>query len=353
MKIMLVGRNAQIGGGSTFRYNIGRGLKGRGHQVAIAAFGGPMVRRYREAGLSFHWSPPFPICAPILANAIKSEGSELIHASNTTAGDVALAAARKLGLPLVVSLHNTIAKHESEHECLKVARRIIVFDSGAAASAAQFTDQFDPAKIVQAPRPVEQHALDDSAVSPVRVAYVGRLSSRKGKVAQDLIRGFSAFAKGRTGAELTIIGDGSKKGEVTETARAASSECGATIRVVGQLVDPAPALRNCGIVVGAGYAALEAVMQGRAVIGAGFNGYGIVDSDNALDAVQCNFGDTIRRWDMTPENFQAALTQLADAWESTVDRERFWRLDRLVGPIHSLEAVAARLEAIYLEALQA
>ena len=71
MRIMLVGRNAQIGGGSTFRYNIGRGLAGRGHHVAIAAFGGPMVRRYREAGLHFHWSPPFPICAPILANAIK------------------------------------------------------------------------------------------------------------------------------------------------------------------------------------------------------------------------------------------------------------------------------------------
>ena len=353
MNILLVGRNAQVGGGSTFRLNIGRGLLARGHRVSVAALGGPMVSRYREAGLGYYWAPAVSICRPLLERAARESGADLIHASNTSAGDVALAVARKLGLPLIVSLHNTIADHEARHECLKEARRIIVFDSGAAASAAQFTQEFDPAKIIVASRPVERRALNEAAVSPLRVAYVGRLSSRKGRVALDLIEAFERFLAGAPAASLTIIGDGSLLAEVRARARNASEATGATVEAVGRLLDPGPALRSAGVVVGAGYAALEAVMQGRAVLGAGFNGYGVVDAENALDAVQSNFGDTIKRWEMTPDNFHIALCALRDAWEEPAHRDRFWRLDRVVAPLHSIEAVAERLEGIYQEALAA
>src|SRR4051812_33716593 len=117
MKIMLVGRNAQIGGGSTFRFNIGRGLVARGHQVGVSALGGPMVQRYREAGLRFHWTPPFAACSALLAGAIRRDHAQIVHASNTTAGDLALLACRRTGVPLVVSLHNTISTEESRHAC--------------------------------------------------------------------------------------------------------------------------------------------------------------------------------------------------------------------------------------------
>lgn len=351
MRIVLEGRNAQIGGGSTFRLNIGRGLIERGHQVAIAAAGGPMVQRYRKAGIHYYWVPAFEICAPLLTRAIRREQADLIHASNTSAGDVALLASRKAGVPLVVSLHNTIAVHESKHLCLKEARRIIVFDSGAAKSAGQFTQEFDTAKIVQVPRPVEHRPIRQEAVSPLDVVYVARLSSRKGKVAMSLIEGFGEFAKNHPGARLRILGDGSRKADVARLAEQVAAAAKCEINVTGQVLDPGALLGGTGVLVGAGYAALEAVMQGRAVIGAGFNGYGLVREGNLFDAVDCNFGDTVHRWEMTPENFLEALRTLERAWANSETRAEFWGLDRIAEPVHGIPAVAARLEQIYQGAL--
>jgi glycosyltransferase involved in cell wall biosynthesis len=351
MRIMLVGRNAQIGGGSTFRLNIGRGLISRGHEVALAAMGGPMVARYREAGIRYHWVPPFPIFTARLAAAIRSEGVNLVHASNTTAGDLALMACRRAGVPLVVSLHNTIADHESRHPCLKEARRIIVFDAGAAASAGKFTQEFDTEKIVRAPRPVEHCPADQREISPLHLVYVARLSSRKGKVALSLLEAFASLARESAGARLTILGDGSMRKAVAERAAQVSAATRCPVEVRGQVVDPLPVMRTAGVVIGAGYAALEAVMQGRAVIGAGFNGFGLVTASNVLDALDCNFGDTVHRWNMTPENFLAALRTARDAWKTPSTRMDLWELDRIVAPRHGIPAVAARLEQIYAEAI--
>ncbi len=346
---MLVGRNAQIGGGSTFRLNIGRGLQERGHQVAIAASGGPMVERYRKAGLAFHWVPAFEFCAPLLLRAMNHERTELIHASNTTAGDVALIASQKSGVPLVVSLHNTIADHEARHVCLKEARRILVFDSGAAQSAGKFTQEFDTSKILQLPRPVEHRPIRQEDVTPLDVVYVARLSSRKGKVAMSLIEAFGEFARENSGARLRILGGGSRKAEVTRLANEVAAASGCEINVTGPVLDPGALLGSTGVLVGAGYAALEAVMQGRAVVGAGFNGYGMVTEENLFDAINCNFGDTVHRWDMTSENFLQALRTLNTAWSDPATRSRYWGLDRIAAPQHGIAAVAARLEAVYQE----
>ena len=43
MRILFVGRNAKIGGGTTFRLNIARGLRQRGHEVWLAAQPGEVL----------------------------------------------------------------------------------------------------------------------------------------------------------------------------------------------------------------------------------------------------------------------------------------------------------------------
>jgi len=347
---MLVGRNAQVGGGSTFRLNVGSALRERGNQVSIAALGGPMVARYRGAGLRWHWVPPHPLCAGLLVRALRADGVDVVHASNTTAGDAALAGAERLGLPLVVSLHNTITGRESRHVCLKRARRIVVFDAGAEASARAFEAEFDPGKITRIPRPVAHAPADPAAIAPDRIVYISRLSRRKGRVALSFLEAFAMFARGNRAASLVVLGDGSMRREVAAAAARVARDAGVRVEVRGQMVDPAPAVAPAGVVVGAGYAALEALMQGRAVIGAGFHGYGAVTGENLLDAVQCNFGDSAARWESTPENFLEALRRLQAAWEGE-ERSRYWGLDRTLAPLHSAPAVAARLEAIYREAL--
>lgn len=353
MRIFYVGRNASIGGGSTFRLNIGRGLRARGHHVAISALGGPMVRRYQEAGLRFHSIPPFRVCAGLLARAISAERAELVHASNTTAGDTALLASRRAGLPLVVSLHNTISPTESRHECLKQADQILVFDSGAEASARSYHQEFDPGKILRLPRPVEHRPADAARISPLHVSYVARLSSRKGRVALALVNAFETFARENPGARLTIVGDGSMHREVARRSAEVARNSGGTVDVRGRSLDPGAVLQSTGILVGAGYAALEAVMQGRAVIGAGFKGFGALSGENVLEAVEANFGDTVGVDidDITPEWFLEALRRLRAAWEQPETRALYWGLDRVLAPIHSIDHVAGRLEAIYAEVL--
>lgn len=350
MRIMLVGRNAQIGGGSTFRLNIGTGLVARGHSVGIAALGGPMVSRYQKAGIHFHWMPPLSLGSVMLARVLKRNRIDLVHASNTTAGDVALAACQRAGVPLVVSLHNTIADHESRHPCLKEARRIIVFDDGAASSAGKFTQEFDTSKIVRLPRPVPHQVAAGEELSPLECVYVARLSSRKGKVALSLLEGFSRFAADNPEARLTILGGGSMRRDVERRAEELKAQHGTRILVHGPAPDPRPLLRKAGVVIGAGYAALEAVMQGRAVIGAGFHGYGLVTEQNVFEAIDCNFGDTAHRWDMTPENFHTALRTLRAAWATPSTRAELWGLDRMVAEKHGVPAVVSRLEEIYAEA---
>ncbi|MBI3909335.1 MAG: glycosyltransferase family 4 protein [Armatimonadetes bacterium] len=349
MRILYVGRNAKIGGGSTFRLNIGRGMLARGHDVAIAALGGPMVARYQKAGIRYHWIPPFTICSGMLARAIRRHKVELVHASNTTAGDLALRGCQSAGVPFVVSLHNTITRREAQHPCLKEARQIIVFDTGAAASAGKFTHEFNTSKIVRVPRPVEHRSVDPDKISPLHVAYVARLSSRKGKVALSVIEAFGGFAREHPGARLTILGDGSMRNEVIQHAARVVRDADCEIQVRGPVIDPHVMLETAGVLIGAGYAALEAVMQGRAVIGAGFKGYGVVTEANVLDAIECNFGDTVGRWEMSPANFREALGDVASGWGTPETRTRFWALDRIVAPIHGIDGVAARLEEIYRE----
>jgi glycosyltransferase involved in cell wall biosynthesis len=352
VNILLVGRNAQIGGGSTFRLNIGGGLRRRGHRVAVAAMPGPMVARYREAGLDFLWTVPGAAGAWLLARALRAREIDLVHASNTTAGDQALAACRAAGVPLVVSLHNTIADHEARHECLKAARKLIVFDAGAEASAAAFTHEFDTAKLVRLPRPVPHAPLGEDQLEPGSVAYVGRLSSRKGRVALALLEGFAQVASTHAGWKLVVIGDGSLRAAVCRRAKELS-RAGVQVECIGPALDPRPLLGGCGVVVGAGYAALEAVMQGRAVIGAGFHGFGPVHAANLTGALAANFGDTRGAWEMSPAGFAAALQTVRSAWTTPSMRGEFWGLDRLAAPVHAVDAVVPALERVYRQVLGA
>jgi hypothetical protein len=111
------------------------------------------------------------------------------------------------------------------------------------------------------------------------------------------------------------------------------------------------------LLVGASYAALEAIMRGVAVIGAGFWGYGPISDGNLFDAMKTNFGDSGGEWQMTPANFLTELRRLHSVWargaRSPELRQRHWRLDRLIADVHGIEVVAARIETIYEEVLRA
>jgi glycosyltransferase involved in cell wall biosynthesis len=356
MNILYVGRNAKIGGGTTFRFNIARGLMARGHRVWVACRPGEVLPRYREEGIGYVWTPPALLSAPFLLRAIRRHGIDLVHASNTTPGDAAARACARARLPLVLSIHGLLHRNDRHHACLGAAAKILTFEEAAVRRLEKHRGYVDTSKVTLLRRPIEHRPCWPAEGQEFRVAYVGRLSRRKGQHAIALTDAIRSFIREVPRARLDILGAGTMLPEVRKSAAELNLAAGREIARAHKAVpDPAPTVGNAHVVVGASYAVLEAMMQGAAVIGAGFWGYGPVDATNLFEAMKTNFGDSGGDWPMTPENFLAALRELRTAWESrsTEARERYWRLDRLLAPIHSVPVVAAAIEGIYREVVQA
>src|SRR5207247_461465 len=119
------------------------------------------------------------------------------------------------------------------------------------------------------------------------------------------------------------------------------------IHVTGPLLDPWPVLRGAALVIGGGYAALEGLMHGKMVLGAGFRGFGVVTAENVRQADGSNFGDSAGEWKPTPEALLAALQELHAGFSDLSQREHYCHLDRIVGAEHSTECIAGRLDRIY------
>lgn len=353
MRILYVGRSAKIGGGSTFRYNIGRGLRSRGHEVWVASQPGEMVPRFRQAGVPFVWTPPAPWGGPWIEWAIRTHRIELVHASNATPGRAAEWACLRTGTPLVMSVHGLLGKKDHTATCLQRARRILTFEEVAVERLARHRELFDPGKILLLRRPIERRPHRPGETGPFRIVGVGRMSKRKGRNALNLIEAFRRFRGTVPEATLDVLGDGSILREV----RRAAAECNLatgteSVRVHGAVPDPAPLVAGAHVLFGASYCALEAIMQGIAVVGAGFWGYGIISDENLREAMSWNFGDVGGPWEMTVDNFHHALLHLHGAWTGgPVSRAPYWGLDRLIREEHALENVVARIEAVYKEVL--
>jgi glycosyltransferase involved in cell wall biosynthesis len=353
MRILYVGRNARIGGGTTFRLNISRGLRQRGHDIWLAAQPGEVLPRYREIGVGYVWTPPAPWGGPWIANAIRKHRIDLVHASNATPGRAAEWACTRTGTPMVMSVHGILGRNDHTQTCLQRARRIITFEEVAVKNLEAHHERFDPRKIVLLRRPIEHRPQLPRDDGEFRIVGVSRLSKRKGQNVINLLRAFQRFREQVPNSTLKLLGDGTLLGEIRRLAAEYNRHAGVTaVDVLGAVPEPVPIVGTAHVLVGASYCALEAIMQGVAVVGAGFWGYGLIDQENLRDAMAYNFGDVGGPWEMSEENFLAALGQLHSVWTSGTDRERYWRLDRLIEEDHALERVAGRLESLYEDVLR-
>jgi len=360
MRILYVGRNARIGGGSTFRLNVGRGMQERGHQTWLAAWPGEVLPRYRAAGIGYVWTPPPPWGGPWILRALRRQQIDLVHASNPSPGMAAQWACRRAGVPLVISIHGLLSTRHRDKSCLQTARRIITFEDAAVSHLKRvFPNEVDPTKIVHVRRPIVHEPRQPAEEGGFRIVHIGRVSKRKGVNALECIKAFAEFRQQAPNSRLDILGDGTLLGEVRQAAEAYNQSQGEeAIGVHGSVPDPLPLVGSAHVVIGAGYCALEALMQGIAVIGAGFRGYGVITRENVLHAMKTNSGDSNFRpegppWEITAANFLAALRRLHAAWQSgdEVQRRQYWRLDEELAPLHSVDAVCAHLEGIYSEVL--
>ena len=145
--------------------------------------------------------------------------------------------------------------------------------------------------------------------------------------------------------EITIAGDGNAYREIRREAQ----ECGARIRMLGYLADPAPFLRECDVFVGVSRAALEAMSCGKCVVLGGNEGFfGVLNAQNAPIAAYENFcARGCER--MSEDKLMAAILSVWQMGE--VERSREGEgLRQYVRAFHSAEKMAEATEAFYREA---
>ena len=352
MKILLVGRNAKTGGGTTFRLNISRGLIERGHEVWLACQPGEVLPRYRAAGVHYVWTPPAPWGGLWIERALRANKIDLVHASNATPGTAAEWACNRTGTPMIMSVHGLLGKNDHLRTCLQKALRILTFEEVAVENLAS-RQVIDMSKVQLLRRPIEHRPQYPEDGTTFRLVGVGRMSKRKGQNALNLISAFERFQKEVPDSSLQLMGDGSLIGDVRKAGKEANARIGKDlVSVLGSIPEPGPIIGRAHVLFGASYCALEAIMQGVAVVGAGFWGYGIIDHENIRDAMKWNFGDVGGQWEMSADNFYDAMQFMHQTWQERTNRDRYWRLDRVIEDDHSLANVAARIEAVYKEVLE-
>ena len=351
MKILFVGRNCHVGGGCTFRYRASKGLLARGHEIHLAAQGGPMALKFVEIGVRFHRVLPTPLNRLQLALLLKRERFDIVHACNPTAGDDVLWAQRFADAPFVVSVHGVLHDHITGNECLRQARTVMAFDDSALERLKRIPF-LQGREMPRVRRPVEPRDVA-GAPDSARLVFVSRLSKSKGRGALAAIDAAQVLLSEFPELKLEIVGDGSLHTEVARKAQESNARNGREmVQMHGMLTDPLPVVNGGGGVIGTAYVALEALFHGIPVVAVGYDHYGVITEANFNEAVDCNFGDSLlERHEITPSLLEAGMREVLTHFATPEGREEMKRLRHNVERNHSLESVACCLEAIYERAL--
>jgi glycosyltransferase involved in cell wall biosynthesis len=224
MKILFVGRNCQVGGGSTFRYRASLGLVPNGHQITLVAGKGAMAPDFRALGVRHVQVPQSPFNRAHLVALLRRERFDLIHSVTPTAGDDVAWALRFVpprNRPAwVLSIHGVLpaqVKVASDNPCLLGADEMICFDNFALKRLRSIPG-LETREIHLVPRPVEEHPMPAEAraeaANSQRLVMVSRLSKSKGKTAFRALEAVESLLPEFPDLQFKIIGDGSQHGEI-------------------------------------------------------------------------------------------------------------------------------------------
>ena len=144
-------------------------------------------------------------------------------------------------------------------------------------------------------RPVEARDIQAMGAGADHVVMVSRLSKSKSRGALAAIQAISELRATFPTLHLTIVGNGSARAQVQARADEINAQHGGkVVKLVGALTDPLPTMSGAACVVGTAYVALEALYHGIPVVAVGYDGYGLITPENLAEAVDCNFGDSLR-----------------------------------------------------------
>lgn len=345
MRLLIIQRNAQIGGGNTYLRAVAPALRARGHDLRLMVGPGPLSGELRAEVGPLQWRPPVDGLARLLVNrAVRRLGIEAVNAHTYKAGRTALDACRCAGIPLIQHVHSLIPLQDAA-DVLAAAARIVVMNRAVRDWVCQ-VEGLAP-KVIQSVLPVDPrrfHPLPRPEHDCFRVLYCGRLARRKAAYVLAILQELPALARAIPNIELAVVGGRSHRRHVAQAASEVNRALGReAVRMLGQLREPAGEIGAADLVIGTGYVALEALACGRHFIGVGIQGLtGFVTPDTYRASSDANFGDhaALER-DVTPARLRDAILEAHATWQ---DRPLADWAPPIIAAEHSPSRVADDLE---------
>lgn len=209
MKIIEILPELDIGGVERHVIDLTAELSRRGHKILVISAGGKMQKQLspevEHRVLNVHKKNPLTgyLCARRIAGWIQAEGWQLIHAHSRVPAWIASWASNMAGVPFVVTAHVDFGnKSRWIYKPYRMAKHTICVSS-AVQSAMKDCFFENTQVILNGLDEPKIHWSSQTADSPVKFLFVGRLSPVKG-----LQNALKALPKDNAIWKLDVLGDG-------------------------------------------------------------------------------------------------------------------------------------------------
>ncbi|QHW31011.1 glycosyltransferase family 4 protein [Paenibacillus rhizovicinus] len=310
IRLLMVMDSLNVGGTETYVLSLIKAFPSLGVMPVYAGGTGVMYEAFARAGCPIHrvelraeqlLDPARQEQAVLaLTQIMRSRKINLVHIHQTPSGLYAAEAARKLGIPVVFTVHGAYYPPD-QLQLMKAAG--CTFVSVSPPVYAYLERQGISSHLIGNGIDFEQYRSESSAELRARlripegekvVVYASRLAWDKAAVCAMLVRAARTIRlSGTLPLHVVIAGSGNQAAAIAELAETVNLECGATfIHLVGSQMQMRDYYNLGDLVVGTGRVALEAMACGKPLLAIGNHGYfGFVNPPVYSEAWQYYFGD--------------------------------------------------------------
>jgi glycosyltransferase involved in cell wall biosynthesis len=299
IKILECIRQGQIGGGESHLLSLVENLDRSRFEPTVLSFtDGPMIKALNAMNVNnhvIHTEKPFDISKwQKVKQFISSQKVDLVHAHGTRANSNILWAAKKLGIPVVYTVHGW-SFHPDQHPFVKRVRimgeKYLTSKSNINISVSASNQQSGKKYIKSFRSVVINNGIDQKKFNPsttykniradlnipadkILILFIARFTSHKQPLA--LIHAFEQALKKNPALHLLMVGDGDQKQEAIELVQKKSLDTYITLQPFRQ--DVPAVLASADIFVlpslweGLPIGLLEAMAMGKAIIASNVDG---------------------------------------------------------------------------------